>query len=77
VGGQVRDDVDLTSGSREMGNVQIGDMCGVHDASVGVVDGKWSGCEPFVDNRERCRAKMGCATGVGNDGEGGRTARII
>jgi hypothetical protein len=69
VGGQVWDDVDLTSGSRE--------MCGVHDAAIGVVDGKRSGCEPFVDKRERCRAKMGCASGVGNDGEGGRTARII
>jgi hypothetical protein len=71
VGGQVRDDADLASSSREIGNVQIGDMCGVHDAAVVVVDGKRSGCEPFVDNRERCCAKMGCATSVGNDGKMG------
>jgi hypothetical protein len=64
VGGQVRDNVDLASRSREMRNVQLGDMCGIHDRAVGVVDGNWIGCRPFVDNRERSCAEMGGATSV-------------
>jgi hypothetical protein len=68
VEGQVReDDVDLASYSREMQNVQLGDMCRIHDSAVGVVDGKRIGGRSFVDNRERCCAKMGSATSVGND----------
>ena len=77
VGGQVRDDVDLASGKGEMGNIQLGGMCRIHDRAVGVVDGEWMGCWPFVDNGERSGAEMGSATGVGNDGEGGRTVRSI
>jgi hypothetical protein len=60
-----------------MRNIQLGGMCGIHDRAVGVVDGEWVGCRPFVDNRERSGAKMGGATSVGNDGGGGGTGRSI
>jgi hypothetical protein len=63
--------VDLASCRREMWNIQLGGMGGMHDHAVGVVDGEQVGCRPFVDNRERSCAEMGGATSVGNDGGGG------
>jgi hypothetical protein len=67
--------VDLTSSRGEVGEIEFCDMRRIHDASIGVVDGKWSRGNALVNDWEGGGSKMGSTTGVGNDRMGGRTIR--
>jgi hypothetical protein len=66
VGRKLGDNVDLASIGREVGQVQVSNMCRVHDAAIGVADGEWVGIGTFVDNREINGSKVGSTACIGN-----------
>lgn len=66
VGCKVRDNVDLASVRWEVGQVQVSNMGGVHDAAIGVADGKGSGIGTLVNNREVNGAKMSSTSSIGD-----------
>ena len=49
--GNVGKDVTKSRFYWEVGYIQFGDMCGVHDAAVGVANSNWISCDSLVDDR--------------------------
>jgi hypothetical protein len=68
VGCKLGDNVDLASIGRKVGQVQVSNMCRVHDAAIGVADGEWVGIGTFVENREINGSEVCSTACIGNEG---------
>ena len=70
-----RDNMDVASRQRKLGNVELRLMCRIHDRTIGIGDSNWVGGEALVDDVRRNSAKVCCAATVSDSKRWGRVKR--